>query len=127
MNITEARILVVEDDAVMCTYVVNALGRLGIAAIQTATDGASALKKMDQFQPDLVITDIHMQPVGGLEVVQAMRKHGSVARREMPVIFMSADSSLGTLQNALPLGSSGFIVKPPSLETLRAKIELALN
>ncbi len=111
----------------MCTYVVNTLRRLGIAAIQTATDGAGALKKMDQFNPDLVITDIHMQPVGGLEVVQAMRKHGRVARRETPVIFMSADSSLGTLQNTLPLGSSGYIVKPPSLETLRAKIELALN
>jgi response regulator of citrate/malate metabolism len=45
----------------------------------------------------------------------------------MKVIFMSADASTATLQEAMPLGTYGYIVKPPRLDTLKTKIELALR
>ena len=45
----------------------------------------------------------------------------------MKVIFMSADASPSTLGEAMPLGTYGYIVKPPRLETLKAKVELALK
>jgi CheY-like chemotaxis protein len=127
MKIRLARILVVDDDAVMRIYVVNALRRLGVQTIETATDGASALKQLELFQPDVVLTDIHMKPVNGLEFVQAIRNHPNIAQRKTGVIFMSADASSSTLQNALSLESFGYIVKPPRPETLRAKLEMALN
>ncbi len=127
MNMMLARVLVVDDDEVMRTFVSNSLRRLGIQAIETATDGASALRAIVTFKPNLVLTDIHMQPMNGLDFVQQLRGHSNPIVNEMKVIFMSADASAATLQEAMPLGTYGYIVKPPRLETLKAKIELALR
>lgn len=127
MKFTLTRVLVVDDDEVMRTFVVNSLRRLGIQAIETAVDGGSALRAMISFQPDLVLTDIHMQPMDGIEFVRQLRKHANPLVKNMKVIFMSADASTETLEQALPLGTFGYIVKPPRLEILQAKIELALK
>ena len=127
MNLMLVRVLVVDDDEVMRTFVVNSLRRLGIQAIETAADGKAALRAMAAFKPNLVLTDIHMQPMNGLEFVQQLRAHPNPAIKDMKVIFMSADASTATLSEAMPLGTFGYIVKPPRLDTLKAKIELALK
>lgn len=127
MKITLARILVVEDEVVMRTFVVNSLRRLGIQTIEQCADGGEALKMVNSFKPDLILTDIHMAPVSGLEFVKRLRALPNADLRNTRVIFMSADASTGTLEEALPLGSFGYIVKPPRPETLRAKLELALT
>lgn len=121
------RVLVVDDDPVMRDFVVNSLRRLGIQQVETANDGASALRAMVSFRPELVLTDIHMQPMDGLAFVEQMRKHSNPVVSGMKVIFMSADSSTETLGQALPLGTFGYIVKPPRLETLKASVEKALR
>lgn len=127
MKLALARILVVDDDEVMRTFVVNSLRRLGIQAVETAVDGGSALRAMISFRPDVVLTDIHMQPINGIEFVQRLRNHTNPLVQAMKVIFLSADASTDTLEQALPLGTFGYIVKPPRLETLQAKLELALR
>lgn len=127
MNLNLARVLVVDDDDVMRTFVANSLRRLGLQSIETAADGASALRSMVSFKPDLVLTDIHMQPMDGLEFVRHLRGHTNPLVKNMRVIFMSADASTATLQEAMPLGTYGYIVKPPRLDTLKAKIEQALK
>lgn len=127
MNINLARILVVDDDEVMRTFVVNSLRRLGLQQIETANDGGSALQAIVAFKPDLVLTDIHMKPMDGLAFVRQLRAHSNPFVKNIKVIFMSADASLATLENAMPLGTGGYIVKPPNLNTLKAKIEQALK
>lgn len=127
MNLMLARVLVVDDDEVMRTFVVNSLRRLGIQSIEVAVDGTTAMRTMAGFKPNLVLTDIHMKPMNGLEFVQYLRAHTNPIIKDMKVIFMSADASSATLQEAMPLGTYGYIVKPPRLDTLQAKIELALR
>ena len=127
MNFNFARILVVDDDDVMRTFVVNSLRRLGLQQIETAVDGRTALQTIVSFQPSLVLTDIHMQPMDGLEFVRQLRAHSNPVVNTMKVIFMSADASTATLKDAMPLGTYGYIVKPPRLDTLKAKIEAALK
>jgi two-component system chemotaxis response regulator CheY len=127
MKITSARILVVDDDAVMRTFVVNSLRRMGIQTIEICADGVHALEMVQSFKPDLVLTDIHMDPMDGLEFVRRLRVLPNAALAHTRVIFMSADASSGTLSEALPLGTFGYIVKPPRPDTLQAKIELALK
>jgi len=127
MTLSLVRVLVVEDEPVMREFIVNSLRRLGIQHIETATDGASALQTMIHFRPELVLTDIHMQPMDGIAFVQQMRKHSNPVVKAMKVIFLSADSSMDTLDKALPLGTFGYIVKPPRLETLETRIEQALK
>lgn len=127
MNFNLARILVVDDDEVMRTFVVNSLRRLGLQQIETAADGGTALQAIVAFKPHLVLTDIHMQPMNGLAFVRQLRAHANPMVKTMKVIFMSADASTATLKDAMPLGTFGYIVKPPRLDTLKAKIEAALK
>jgi two-component system chemotaxis response regulator CheY len=127
MKIASARILVVDDEPVMLKYVTDTLRRLGIQSIETCRDGEDALQTMASFKPDLVLTDIHMKPMGGLEFVRLLRSAPNSALGNTKVIFMSADASTETLGATLPLGAHGYIVKPPRLETLKAKLELALG
>jgi DNA-binding response OmpR family regulator len=63
----------------------------------------------------------------GLAFVRQLRAHNNALVKNMKVIFMSADASTATLEHAMPLGTYGYIVKPPNLNTLKAKIELALK
>ena len=127
MTLDRTKVLLVEDDAVMSSYVVKTLSRLNIDDIQVCVDGNSALKLIDSFAPDVILTDVHMKPVNGIEFVQKLRTHSNTKLRSTPVIFMSADSSSDTLGDTMALGSVAFIVKPPLLVTLRAKLEQALQ
>lgn len=127
MDIKRARIVVVEDESVMSTFILNSLRRLGILDLYSFTDGASALQEVGKLKPDLILTDVHMQPMGGIEFVRELRSVADNRLSNTKVIFLSADSSMSTVGEALPLGVSGYIVKPPVLSALGAKIEQALN
>lgn len=126
MKLSTARIMVVDDDEVMRKFVVNILTKIGVEEIQQCTDGAIALSVASSFKPDLVLSDIHMQTMDGIEFVRRLREHPNAELRKTRVLFMSADSSKATLDEALPLGSFGYIVKPPRPDALKAKLERAL-
>lgn len=127
MNLSEARILVVEDDPLMRTFTVDTLKRLGIVHLKECGDGMAALKAVPAFQPDLILTDIHMTPMNGLDFVEKLRSMPGASAERLKVIFMSADSSRETLNAALPLGVVAYILKPPRLTELKNKIEIALR
>jgi two-component system chemotaxis response regulator CheY len=127
MDIKSARVIVVDDEAIMRTYILNNLRRLGILDLYAFEDGATALREVVKLKPDLVLTDVHMKPVGGIEFVRRLRDHANNQISNTKVIFLSADSSMSTIGEALPLGVSGYLVKPPSLAALGAKIENALR
>ena len=127
MDVKRARVIVIEDEKIMSTFILSSLRRLGILDLYAFNNGASALPELATLKPDLIITDVHMQPMGGIEFVRNIRASAHSQIANTPVIFLSADSSATTVGEALPLGVSGYIVKPPSLAALDAKIELALN
>lgn len=127
MDFRSARVVVVDDEAIMRTFILNSLRRLGIQDLFAFEDGASALREVIKLKPDLVLTDVHMQPVGGIEFVRQLRALPNNQISSTKVIFLSADSSMSTVGEALPLGVSGYLVKPPSLAALSAKIEAALK
>lgn len=127
MDIKRARIVVVEDEKVMSTFILNTLRRIGILDLYAFSDGATALREVVRLKPDLVLTDIHMQPVGGIAFVKQLRSLPNNQLSNTKVIFLSADSSPSTVGEVLPLGVAGYMVKPPSLNALAAKIEAALR
>jgi two-component system chemotaxis response regulator CheY len=127
VDIKRARIIVVEDESVMSTYILNNLRRLGILDLYSFTDGAAALREVIKLKPDLILTDVHMEPVGGIEFVRQLRALPDARVSQTKVIFLSADSSPATVSEALPLGVAGYLVKPPSLSALTGKIEAALR
>jgi CheY-like chemotaxis protein len=127
MDIKAARVVVVDDENIMRTFILNSLRRLGILDLYAFEDGATALREVIKLKPDLILTDVHMQPMGGIEFVRQLRAHSNNQISNTKVIFLSADSSMSTVGEALPLGVSGYIVKPPVLNALAAKIEQALR
>lgn len=126
MKIENAKILVIDDDDVMRNFVLTLLGRLGAEHFQVAKDGRSGLAMTHSFRPDLIISDIHMEPVDGLDFVRGLRSQPNLELRKTPVLMLSADSSLDMLHESLPLGIIGYVIKPPSLSTLKSKIEQIL-
>lgn len=127
MDIKRARIVVVEDEKVMSTFILSTLRRIGILDLYAFADGATALREVVKLKPDLILTDIHMQPVGGIEFVKQLRALPNNQLSNTKVIFLTADSSAATVGEVLPLGVAGYMVKPPSLNALASKIEAALR
>lgn len=85
------------------------------------------MREVIRLKPDLILTEVHMQPVGGIEFVRQLRPLPSRAVSNTKVFFLSADSSRANIGEVLPLGVSGYLVKPPSLGALSNKIEAALR
>lgn len=127
MKIEELRVLVVDDDPLMRTYIQSALRQLGISKIELCESGDAALRVVTGSRPDLILTDIHMQPLNGLEFVKKLRAMPNAQLQRTKVIFMSADSSQQTLREAVPLGIAGYIVKPPKAEQIKARIDKVLE
>jgi two-component system chemotaxis response regulator CheY len=127
MDIKRARIFVIEDEKIMSTFILGHLRRMGILDLFSFDNGLSALREISTHRPDLVLTDVHMQPMGGIAFLRKLRAMGDARLAKIPVIFLSADSSAATVGEALPLGVAGYIVKPPSVSALAAKIEQALK
>ena len=127
MDIKRARIVVVEDERVMSTFILNNLRRIGILDLYAFTDGSSALREVVRLKPDLILTDVHMKPVGGIEFIKQLHALPNNQLSTIKVVFLSADSSPATVGEVLPLGVAGYMVKPPSLANLAAKIEAALR
>jgi CheY-like chemotaxis protein len=127
MDIKRARVIVVEDEKIMSTFILSSLRRMGILDLYAFDSATLALRELPTLKPDLILTDVHMQPMGGIEFVRNLRASAHSQIANTPVIFLSADSSASTVGEALPLGVAGYIVKPPSLQALDTKIEQALN
>ena len=111
----------------MSTYILGTLRRIGILDLYAFPDGGSALREMAQIKPDLILTDVHMLPMGGIEFVRQLRDLPNNQLSNTRVIFLSADSNPATLGEVVPLGVAGYLLKPPSLNALAAKIEAALK
>lgn len=127
MDMKRARIVVIEDEKIMATFILTTLRRMGILDLYSFDNGLTALREIGTVKPDLVLTDVHMQPMGGIEFLKNLRTLADEKLSNLPVIFLSADSSASTVGETLPLGVAGYIVKPPNPKALAAKIQQALK
>jgi CheY-like chemotaxis protein len=102
-----AAVLVVDDSAVDRAVVTQLLGRKAGHDIAEASDGADALAKMELKLPDLVVTDLRMPKMDGLELVRAVRQqHSSV-----PVVLITSQGSEEIATEALKQGAASYVPK----------------
>ncbi len=116
-----ARILVIDDDAVACEFLQEALSREG-HRVDTFTSGKEALKK-ELSHYDLLMSDIRMPEIDGLQFLRHVRERWP----DLPVILMTAYGSLETTMEALRLGAWDYISKPFSPEAIRAMVQKVLE
>jgi DNA-binding NtrC family response regulator len=117
-----ARILVVEDEAVVALDVQGRLRRLGYQVVGTAASYEGALARAAELRPDLVLMDIALRDgPDGIAAAERLRTELAV-----PVVFLTAFADADTLERAKRASPHGYIVKPFEGRDLRATIEIAL-
>ena len=120
---SQKRIYVVDDDPKIGELFAKVLGRDGYAT-QGFTSAEPLLQAIDDGRPpDLVLTDLMMPDVSGMELIEALRERGLT----IPVIVMTAHSSVQTAVEAMRLGAFHYLQKPVNLEEMRALLAKALD
>ena len=117
-----ASILVCDDDDTQRKAVASYLRRQGYAAAE-ASDGQDALEQIERVMPDLVITDMHMPRMDGLDLLRRLR----VSAPELPVIVLSANASIEMTLEATDLGARDYLTKPFDLRELGIVVGGALD
>jgi CheY-like chemotaxis protein len=117
-----SRILVVEDEMVISLEIAATLKRLGYEVAGQAITGAEAVRLADEADPDLILMDIRLKgEMDGIEAASRIRE-----RNDRPVIFLTAHSDEVTLERAISISPSGYLIKPFKDRELYSSIELAL-
>ncbi len=118
------KILIIDDDAVIRLVVKRSLNKMGYD-IEVAKDGEEGWEKISQEKPDLVITDLMMPKLGGLDLLKRIRL--DPATKELPVLCITGDEEGNTKQRAISLGATGWIQKPFHPETWGATLKKLLK
>jgi two-component system chemotaxis response regulator CheY len=122
------RILVVEDSVSTRSFIRSALEtgvRFGPCDIVEASSGFDALRLLPRGPYDLVITDINMPDINGLELVQFIRK--SDRHRSTALMIISTQSSEKDRERGMQLGADEFMAKPLSLDALLSAVDRLLS
>ena len=114
------RVLVVEDNETNLYLIRFILQKNGLEVIE-AKDGASGVELAVKEKPDLVIMDIQLPGIDGLEATKRIR--ASEADGDIPIIALTSYAMMGDREKALAAGCTGYIEKPINPETFMAEIE----
>ena len=118
-------ILVVDDDPHIRQLLVFALGKAGFDTAE-AEDGEAALAAVDEHAPDLVVLDINMPRMDGLEVCRRLRGSGG-ASGDTPVLFLSSRDDEIDRVVGIELGADDYVVKPFSPREVVARVQAVLR
>lgn len=116
-------ILIVDDHPLNIALLDRLITKLGHRAIP-ATNGKEALQKLKDEKPDLVLLDIVMPDMSGIEVLTDIRK--TFAATELPVIMVTAEDDSDTMLKAVTEGANDYVTKPYDAVFLRKRIEACL-
>lgn len=126
-NLDGHKILIVDDDRFIRQTIKLALRGVGRFIVAEADDGDVALVKTDSFKPDVVLCDITMPRMGGLQYVAQLRRHPEPRMRDTPVVILTGQAEESTVHDAVRLQISGFLVKPVSVKALGGYLRKTLG
>ena len=115
MTVSSMNVLVVEDSATMRSFVVAALEAEGFE-VTTAKSGFEALKVLKEGKFQLIITDVNMPDINGLEVVRFVRENPT--HKHTPLLIISTDGRDRDRERGMKLGASDYLIKPFTPEDL---------
>ncbi|HEX6132884.1 MAG TPA: HD domain-containing phosphohydrolase [Longimicrobiales bacterium] len=105
------RILIIDDEENVVALIERILRRGGYENVRTATDARLALPLFREFEPDLILMDLHMPFLDGVNVMQQLRQRNE-AGEFLPVVLVTGDTAPGARQQALSAGANDFLLKP---------------
>ncbi|WP_252346230.1 MULTISPECIES: response regulator [unclassified Paludibacterium] len=129
MDLPHARILVVDDQLLVRTLVGQVLRSFGVVPdnILQATDGNHALHVLAVRKADLVLCDMQMSPVNGMDLLKMLRCAATPQSPDLPFVFLSAHPDRSNILLAAKLHADGFIIKPPKPNDIEKNLQAALS
>ena len=112
-------ILIVDDDYMIREIIKVFLDKAGYRIAGEADNGDDAVKQYITHTPDLVLLDINMPKLDGIETLKNIQKINPYAK----VLMVSAEATLNKVKQAMEYGASGFLVKPITYSAIHEKIE----
>jgi CheY-like chemotaxis protein len=120
LETSTVRVLVVDDHEPFRRFACSTLGKMrNLQVIGEASDGLEAVRKAEELRPDLIVLDIGLPSLNGIEAARRIRKLCPECR----ILFMSQESSADVAQEAFSLGALGYIVKAHAGSELLAAVE----
>jgi len=117
------RLLVVEDFAPFRQFIRSTLGeRANLQVICEVADGLDGVQKAEELKPDLILLDIGLPTLNGIEAARQIRKLAP----ESKIIFLTQESSADVMQEAISLGACGYVVKARAATDLLAAVEAVI-
>lgn len=127
VDFAKLTILVIDDQDYVRSIIAQLLRRLGVSNVLECANGAYALELLEHNKPDVILCDIKMGPVDGLQFLKDVRGGLGGSDPQVPIIFLTSASDRNTVQAAITHDVDGYMVKPVSAEDLRSKIVGVLN
>jgi class 3 adenylate cyclase/CheY-like chemotaxis protein len=124
MNTAYGSLLVVDDNDMNCDMLSRRLTRRGYT-VAVATDGQQALQMIDTHSFDLILLDIMMPGMSGLDVLKILRERYSVA--DLPIIMVTAKDQSEDIVEALKLGANDYVTKPLDFPVVLARTQTQLS
>ena len=121
----KSRVLIVEDEPDIAGLMKHALERGGELEVEMVSTGAAALKSVMEEPPSLVLLDLNLPFIDGLEVCRLLRGRASSAA--IPIIMVTARTSEADRVTGLDLGADDYVTKPFSLRELVARVRAVLR
>jgi CheY-like chemotaxis protein len=112
----------VDDNLAMMEMYVDYLRQSG-CDVAIAKDGVTALQKVAQFQPDVILMDIQMPGMDGLEVIRRIRSLRDPDLSQTPIVALTALAMPGDRERCLDAGANEYVAKPVSLARLKEIVE----
>lgn len=119
-----SRVLVAEDEAIIMLGFKTFLTQLGYEVVGEAYDGEAAVSLAETTSPDFLIMDVKMP---GLDGIQALEKINTGRAHAIPCVFVTAHSDEYLVSRARDAGAFSYLIKPITMESLRAAIDIALR
>jgi DNA-binding NarL/FixJ family response regulator len=118
------RVLVVEDSEPFRKFICSTLGkRPELQIVGEVSDGLEAVQKAEELQPDLILLDIGLPTLGGIEAARRIRKLSPVSL----IVFVSQNTSVHVVQGALAEGAKGYVVKTDARRELLTAVDAVLR
>jgi CheY-like chemotaxis protein len=127
VDFSRLKAMVVEDDPMSRDLVVSILEGVGLVHIERAADGEEAFKRLAVSAPDMIVSDVMMEPMDGIAFTRRLRTHRASPNPHIPVILLTAHTDRTTVIEARDAGVNAFVAKPVSIDEMRRKIELVIK
>lgn len=116
--------MIVDDNRHMRALLCSIFRALSIKDLKEVGDGETALTEVESFEPTLIVTDWHMEPMDGIALVKSIRHSASSAVKYVPIIMLTGHSDLQRVKEARDSGVNEFMAKPVAAKDILKRLEM---